>query len=85
MTTPSLILTNHVHNTKVTFHLYGNVDATRLSAEQRLIEHRADQLNATREPAKSLPLPYRASRNTRSDFDDEFEDIFDVAFQSTGR
>lgn len=84
MHTPSLVLTNHTHNIKVAFLLYGEITEERRFAEQRLLDHRAEQLNVTREPAKSLPMPYRAPVK-RSDFDDEFDDVFDGPFQSTGR
>jgi len=79
MSTPSHILTNTKFGTTVTFKLYGAITPERLAAEQRLIDHRAEQVGAPRTHSeKTIVVSER-----RPSYHDE--DVFDGPFQSTGR
>lgn len=82
MTSPTHILSSTQQGTKITVMLYGDVTAERLAKEQRELDHRLDQLNSARPPAKSAPVP---NRKTMYQDDEFFDDPFDGPFQSTGR
>ena len=71
------VITSEFGSVKVTFRLYGEVTPERITAEQRMAKHRAEQLGSVYTPARRpyVPADVRLLAASAGRYGDNFDGV----------